>query len=1050
MLVKKTTLILVLISLFRVYGQEAYFTLDPTISPEGTTIIFSYEGDLWKVSAEGGDAVRLTGMDGEETLPNISPDGKWLAFSSTQYGNKDVYVMPMDGGDIRQLTFHDVADDVDSWSWDSQTIYFTSGRYNRFSGYGISINGGTPERLFHHYFNNVHNIAVSPEGEVFFNESWESKNFTHRKRYKGDYNPNIKSYNPHTKAYKEYTKYRGKDFWPAIDQKGKIFFASDEGNDEYNLYTFEEGEKVALTSFETSITRPKVSANGQKVVFVKDYQIFIYDVNAKESHKVPINIYKNNTLTKAQDFQVKGKVSYFDVSSDNKKMAFVSRGELFVSDVKGKFIQQINTLPKERVMEVKWLKDNRTLLYTQTFNGYLNLFTISADDTGGEKQITNDKRNNVKLELNSDLTQAAYISGRDELRLIDLENLTNEVVVRDEFWAIYARQPHFSPDDKYLVFNAMRNFETDIFVYHIPTKKLVNLTKTGISEDDPVWSPDGKNLYFSTNLTKPSYPYGPQDMHIYQMKLDKYEAPYASEKFDELFVEKEDDEEKDAKEAEEKEEKKAIQISIEEDGLMERLTRISPYFGSQRNTYVTTKKETTYIFYTSNHDEGKRNLWKTTITPFEKNKTEKIGSSSVFSYQIAKSKDSYYILLNGSIHTLKLENNKPTKIEIDFKFRKNLVNEFQQMFYEAWAGFEENFYDENFHGEDWEALRGQYGAYLPHITQRSHLRLIFNDMLGELNTSHFGFSSSGKEEKAYYGTRTLATGILFSNENPYLVQGIVEGSPADVKGKDIRPGDKLVAVNGKKIDPQNNREMYFSQPSIDKELQLTFDRRGQSIQVRIHPISSNALRSLLYDEWVDDNQQYVDEKSNKKIAYVHMKNMGGGELNNFKREMVSEAYQKEALILDLRNNTGGNVHDEVLQFLSQKPYLQWKYRGGKLTPQPNFSPGAKPIVILTNEQTLSDAEMTSEGFKRLGLGKIVGTETYRWIIFTSGKGLVDGSFYRMPSWGCYTQDGKNLEKEGVKPDIYVKETFEDRLNGKQPQIDRAIEEILTQLGEINR
>jgi tricorn protease len=161
--------------------------------------------------------------------------------------------------------------------------------------------------------------------------------------------------------------------------------------------------------------------------------------------------------------------------------------------------------------------------------------------------------------------------------------------------------------------------------------------------------------------------------------------------------------------------------------------------------------------------------------------------------------------------------------------------------------------------------------------------------------------------------------------------------------------------------------------------------------------------------------------------------------------MTSEAYHRDALILDLRYNTGGNVHDKVLQFLSQKPYLQWKYREGALTVQPNFTPAGKPIVLLVNEQSLSDAEMTAAGFKQLGLGKIIGTETYRWIIFTSGKGLVDGSFYRLPAWGCYTLDGKNIEKEGVTPDIFVPMNFKDRLENRDPQLDRAIEEIMKEL-----
>ncbi|HMH34527.1 MAG TPA: S41 family peptidase, partial [Puia sp.] len=234
-------------------------------------------------------------------------------------------------------------------------------------------------------------------------------------------------------------------------------------------------------------------------------------------------------------------------------------------------------------------------------------------------------------------------------------------------------------------------------------------------------------------------------------------------------------------------------------------------------------------------------------------------------------------------------------------------------------------------------------------------------------------------------------------------------------------------------------------PSLDKELQLTFSRDGKDVAVKVHPEASGTFSGNLYDDWIDNNRKAVATKSNNRIAYAYMKDMGLGSLETFMENMVDEAYKKDALILDLRYNTGGNVHDPVLQFLSQRPYLQWQYRGGQKTQQPNFSPSAKPIILLVNEQTLSDGEMTATGFKQLGLGKIIGTETYRWIIFTSGKGLVDGSFYRIPAWGCFTLDGKDIEKTGVVPDIYVKTGFTDRLENKDPQLDRAIEEIMKQL-----
>jgi len=1052
MIIRITSLLLTALFFTTGNAQENFFLLDPTISPDSKTIVFGHDGDLWKVNATGGLATRITAMDGEETLPRISPNGEWLAFTSNAVGNKNVYIMPMSGGSIEQLTFNDRSDEVDSWSWDSETIYFTSNRENRYSGYTISRKGGTPKRLFNHYFHTVHNLAMHPTtNELFFNESWESKNFTHRKRYKGAYNPNIKSYDTSTGSYKEYTSYNGKDMWVTFDSNGTLYFVSDQANGEYNLYAFENDIKTQLTSFETSIGRPQVSANGQSVVFAKDYQVYLYDVTSKKAEKVAIQLTNDSTLDNLQDFNVNGEITDFSVSSDNKKLAFISRGELFVSDIKGKFVKQIPLKNGERIKEVLWLKDNNTLLFSRTHKGYSNLFSIAVNTPSTEKQLTKDSRNNVNLTLNPKMDKAIYISGRDELRLLDLKSFKSDVLVKDEFWALYAPQPYFSPDGSHVIFNAYRNFEHDVFTIRLADKKITNLTKTGVTETSATWSPDGKYVYFTSNLTKPSYPYGMQQPKIYQMALDKYEDPYTIDEFDKLFKEEEKEpEDKDKKKKEDKkadsdDKKSEITVKINENGLMERIKAISPSFGSQYGPTAYLKDKATHLFYLSDHDEGKMKLWKTTTEPFEKNKTENVLDEEIRGYQIETAKDNYYLLAKGAIHTLNIESNKTEKIKIEQTFRRNLSEEFTQMFYEAWAGFEENFYDENFHGEDWVKLRDQYAQYLPYITKRSQLRLLFNDMLGELNTSHFGFYSNGKEERAFYKAATMSTGIVFSNDDPYLVDRIITDGPTDITGINIRKGDRLTAVNGEKINEAINRESYFVRPSRDKELTLTFSRNGSSEDVKIHPTNTNTTRNLLYDEWMDNNQSYVDQKSDKRVAYIHMKNMTGRELERFKREMVSETSERKALILDLRYNTGGNVHDEVLQFLSQKPYLKWKYREGKLASQPNFSPAAKPIVVLINEQSLSDAEMTSAGFKELGLGTLIGTETYRWIVFTSGSGLVDGSFYRLPSWGCYTLDGKNLEKEGVQPDILVNESFKDRLDGKNPQLDRALLEIEKQL-----
>lgn len=248
--------------------NDLYFASYPSISPDAKTVVFCYEGDIWKADLASKIATRLTAMTGNETRPRISPDGKWVAFSGVQYGNNDVYVMPLEGGNIRQLTYHDAADLVESWSWDSQNIYLTSSAYNSGTTYKIGLNGGTPTRIFKHFFNRIHNVAEHPSsGELFFNDTWESDNQAYRKGYKGEFNPDIQSYNLKTKAYKRYTEYNGKDFWATITRAGKVFFVSDEANGEYNLYTFDGAKKNIFDEFQGINQTPASECQWRKSSF---------------------------------------------------------------------------------------------------------------------------------------------------------------------------------------------------------------------------------------------------------------------------------------------------------------------------------------------------------------------------------------------------------------------------------------------------------------------------------------------------------------------------------------------------------------------------------------------------------------------------------------------------------------------------------------------------------------------------------------------------------------------------------------------------------------
>lgn len=1010
----------------------------PALSPDAQAVVFSFEGDLWKANTNDGLATRLTAMQGYETHAKISPDGKWVAFTAQQMSNSDVYIIPLAGGEIKQLTFHSAEDKVCNWSWDSKEVYFVSNSSGNESGYTVNINGGTPVKVFgDHYFLMDHALAENPiTGEIFFNDTWESSNQAARKRYKGPFNPDIQSYSPKTKVYKKYTDWEGKDFGATIDKKGTVYFISDEANGEYNLYSLEKGKKTGLTKFTTSIKTPVVSSDGSKVVFEKDYQLWWYNTANGKAEQLKIQLYRNNVLPADKDYDIKGHITALDVSPDGKKLAFTSRGELFVSDIEGKFIQQINKGNTERAREVKWMSDNKTLLFNQTVGGYLNLFTTNADGTGKPKQISFDDRDNRSIALNKTRSKAVYLSGRDEVKLLDTKTMENKVVVKDEVWAMQNSSPGFSPNDEYIVFTVVRNFEQDILIHQLNTNKTYNLTNSGVTESDPIWSPDSKYIYFISSRLKPAYPFGLTNPRVYRMALEKLDEPYRIDKFNDLFK------------VEKKDTGKVVTPAITPtivnfDNTMDRLEQVGPSFGSQYLLAVLQKGDKTSVLYMSDHAEGRPTLWKTVLEPFEAPKTEKIIGTDAGNFDFAEGGDKMMLLMNGNIVKLNLDGNKVDPVNTTYTFRRKLTAEFAQVFEETWAQVEQNFYDEKFHGVDWVATKKRYQAFLPEVNNRADLRVMLNDMLGELNSSHQGFSSNGEEETIQLTNRTMETGIAFENNHPYKVKYIINKTSADKKSIDIQPGDILIKVNDETVNPLIDRNFYFSKPSLDRELRLSFNRNGLTKEVKIHP--QRSIAANLYDEWIDNNQKTVDAKGKNRIAYHCMKNMGTGELDKFLIDMTQDFYQKDALILDLRYNTGGNVHDEVLKFLSQRTYLRWKYREGKLTPQSNISPADKPIVLLINEQSLSDAEMTAAGFKALKLGKIIGTATYRWIIFTSGAGMVDGSFVRLPSWGCYSMDGKDLEITGVSPDISVPLNFEDKINQRDPQLARAIEEILKEL-----
>ncbi len=1024
---KLYALFVLMLAVATLHAQSVYFASKPSLSPDGKEIFFAWDGDIFRVPAEGGLALKIVSMKGTETAPLVSPDGTLLTFAANEQGNYNVYVVPLAGGEVVQLTYNDASDIPVSWSPDSKHIYFESNRYNNVSVYSVPITGGTPKRLFPHYFNTVSSLVENPvTGTYYFIESAESYRFATRKGYKGEHNANILSWNPKTEEYKELTSWIGKDQWPMVDKNGTLYYVSDEDNGEDNLVKHANNERVFITQYTEPVHYPSISYDGSRIVFLKGYQIHWLDTKTGALTKPEIAIVDTK---KNVDISVKVETpSDAAVSADGKKLAFSYRGMLFVSDDKGNFIQQIETPAQERVAEVVWGKDSKTLYYTRTNKGYYHIFKTRADVPGAETLVYEAPEKVRSLTLSPKGDRIAFVSGKRNLMLLDTEKDLIEKLADQEFWGHQNYSIAFSHDQSHLAFTAMNLFEQDVYIYSFATKEVTNLTNSAVSENAPVFTPDGKNLYMLTNRMAASYP-GGAAMSLYKVALQKSQKPLATEAYEQLFQNKKTD-------------GKDSLVVIDEKYLQRRFVRVVRT-GSQSNPFIFNEKGKTWLLYGSNH-EGTFGVYIQELKEWDQKPAKQIKGLRMARKYITNGKDLFALAMDG-LYKINPAAGSATKIALTAHADKNIVHEFEQMFYEVWATLEQNFYDHTFHGVDWEEKRDYYAQFLPYAQSRDDLRTLTNDMLNELNSSHMGFNTRGAEEAAPGKNTTMATGVLFREDNPFVVDRILPETPADFDSNPIKPGDRLVAVNGIEADPNTNREQYFLSATPHKEVVLKFAKAGNQGQyeVKLHTISTAGIRNFLYTEWEDANREYVENVSKGTLAYVHMRDMSSRSLENFLIDMQTYAAHKDGLILDLRFNNGGNVHMEVIDFLSRKSHFHWKYREGQINTHPNVTPSDKPIVVLINERSLSDAEVTSNGIKELSIAKLIGTETYRWIIFTSGASMVDGSSVRLPAWGCYSLDGKDLELTGVAPDISVKNTFEDRVKSRDPQLDRALKELLT-------
>ncbi|MCS3919531.1 S41 family peptidase [Fervidibacter sacchari] len=1023
--------------------EPARFLRFPAFSPDGKQIAFSYMGDIWVAPAEGGNAIRLTVHPAHDIRPRFSPDGKWIAFNSNREGNYDIFLMPATGGRPKRLTYHSANDILGDWSPDGRWIVFSSNRDHRFAQiYLLEVETGYVRRLTSDE-TSLHSPTFSPDGRYIVfcrgGTSWW------RKGYRGSANSEIwrlpitiNGDRITTGKPERLTYYEGNDWFPMVSPDGTLYFVSDRTG-VFNIWrmplsgTRDKGQwtgkaKVEqVTNHADRVLYPNLSRDGRFIVYEHDFSLWVVPTKGGKPKRLTIFAPSDEPQNRLQRLTLTSQATQFALSPDGKQVAFVVRGEIFVVNVeRGGEAKRITDHPY-RDFDIDWSPDGRKLAFISERDGNREVYIVDVRTRELRRLTNTPDAAESNPEWSPTGNYVAFVRGPfgRQLCWVDVNTGEEKVVVEGPFIGEFA----WSPDGRWICFNRRdpANNVTDLYIVPWNGGEPVNVTRMPYWNGSIVWTKDGKNIVFRSNRTD-------NNVDIYVLPLER-----PKEKLDEEGSESE------KKSQERKEgEKKLPEVKIDFTDIHKRIRRLTTTVFNE-GSFAVSPDSKTVVFVATPVDQPE--IWS---VPLEGGSLTRL-ASGVSASQLQFSPDGnriYFLSTGGTIRYLTRPAGSLGSVNFTARLTVDRVVELQHMFDEGWRLLKEQFYDEKMHGVDWDAMREKYRPLIEHVAAKEDFYALVSMMLGELNASHLGIGGS-----TVSGPETAYLGVWFDPEHRgpgVKISAVLKNSPADKDESRLNVGEFILAIDG--VEVSNNEQIWDA--LADKagrvvELLVSDKPTKEGARtVKIKPINRGQWSNLLYEDWIEKRKRMVDEWSNGRIGYIHIQAMSQSELRKFEREFYAEVVgKKEALIIDVRFNGGGRIHDELLTILKRRLYALEQYRGTPPFTQP-FQVWQKPTVVLINEFSASDAEIFPKAFRDLGLGKLVGVPTYGGVIGTYNVTLIDGTtFFRVPVTGWRTLDGVNLENYGVKPDILVEHSPEDNANENDLQLRAAVDLLLKELGK---
>ncbi|MBR4391976.1 MAG: PD40 domain-containing protein [Bacteroidales bacterium] len=1066
------------------------------IAPQGDRIAFCYKGDIYVVNVNGGKAVQITTSPSYETMPVWSPDGKTLAFASDRNGNFDLYTVPAEGGIANRITTNSAAELPWAFSPDGKEIYFSaqvqkSAKNIQFASgwitelYKVSVEGGRPEQVL---AVPVSGMSFDKDGKSFLYVDRKGGENAWRKHHVSSVARDMVYYDAKKKTHTIMTLNPGEDRDPCyLPGCQEVVFLSERNNGSFNVYkapanNLNQVEQVSF--FKTHPVRfLSVAQNG---LLCYGYMGEIYTQRiGQEPQKVSVEIVNdqpNEQLVK-QDFKGAGS---FALSADDKLIAFVSRGDVFVTGVDDYATTKQITHTPQAERSPSFSKDGRTLVYASERDGYWNLYQakiVRKEDYSfayatlieETPLFENDGIERSNPEFSPDGKEIAYIENRNVLKVYNVA--TKEVRQITDGTQHYGSMDYqWSPDGKWFALTLITNMRdpySDVGIVSASgDMKVYNITESAYIDDKPRWALDGNAIIFVSDRygMRSHASWGSQNdafiAFVNQDAYDKFmmnkeeyallkeiekgkkeakkEEPKEDKKSKTKKADKKKDKDKDGEKKEE-ETKETKAIIVELDHLQDRVQRLTPM--SSRLSGMVLSKDGDKLYFMSSFEKG-FDLWELEIREKSMKILKKIGKGGA-ELRMDKKGDNLFLLSGGNLQKVEAKGGKSTSINYDATMQLDLAEEREYMFNHVFLQIDKRFFMTDKHGVDIDMMKEAYHPFLQHINNNYDFSEMLSEILGELNVSHTG---SGYRPSSK-GDITAEFGVLLDLDyrgDGIKVDEVVEGGPFDRKASKVVAGCVIEKIDGVSIKagedyyPLLNNKV-GKQVLVEVYNPVNHNRWSETVK----PISHGTMNDLLYNRWVKRNEQIVKELSDGKLGYVHVKSMGDASYRDIYSQILGKYNLCDGIVIDTRFNGGGRLHEDIETLFSGEKYLEQVIHDSVACVMPSRRYN-KPSVMIIGEANYSNAHGTPWVYHYKKMGALVGMPVPGTMSSVTWETLQDPSLYfGLPVVGYRTEQGNWLENTQLEPDVKVRNTPEKMASGVDEQLEAAVKELQKEVKEFH-